>query len=107
MGCLSMASEQQRRRKVPRNLRPRKKKSPPLPLPFGCCDIVIGDLGMAQQLSRSDGALKKEVSGSAGFLAPESWSNTVQTFKSDIWATGVVLFEMIYGVLPYQVSSAI
>lgn len=68
-------------------------------------DIVLGDFGLAEQLQHR-GSVCKDVSGSAAFLSPESWSNnSQQSFKSDIWAVGVCMYEMTFAVLPYHASS--
>ncbi|CAD7952273.1 unnamed protein product [Amoebophrya sp. A120] len=67
-------------------------------------DIVLGDFGMALQMQHRN-SVCTDLAGSAAFLAPESWSDSVQQFKSDIWAVGVMQYEMVYGTLPYHTSS--
>jgi NIMA (never in mitosis gene a)-related kinase len=59
----------------------------------------IGDLGAARRLD-VDGNIIEEVSeipvkvGTPFFLAPELWKDAPCSKKSDIWALGVILYEM-------------
>lgn len=59
---------------------------------------------MAVQLKHR-GSVCTDLAGSAAFMAPETWSKCYQNFKSDLWAVGVVLYEMIYCDLPFHASS--
>ena len=34
-------------------------------------------------------------------MSPESLLNNVYSFKSDIWAAGIVFYEMLYGRVPF------
>ena len=38
-------------------------------------------------------------------MSPESLINNQYSYKSDIWALGVTLFEMIFGYLPWQAQT--
>jgi len=40
--------------------------------------------------------------GTPYFLAPELWQGKTQTKASDIWALGVVLYEMCVHKYPYN-----
>ena len=59
----------------------------------------IGDLGAARRLD-SEGNIVEELSeipqkvGTPFYLAPELWNNKPCTKKSDIWALGVILYEV-------------
>jgi len=60
----------------------------------------IGDLGAARRLD-TEGNIIDEVSseiphkvGTPFYLAPELWKNSSCSKKSDIWALGVILYEM-------------
>lgn len=59
---------------------------------------------MAVQLPHRN-SVCKDLAGSAAFMAPETWSESVQHFKSDIWACGVVFYEMLYANLPFHTTS--
>ena len=43
--------------------------------------------------------------GTPYYLAPELWQNKKQTKASDIWALGVVLYEMCAHKYPYDASN--
>lgn len=43
--------------------------------------------------------------GSPIYMAPEVLKGESYTSKADIWAIGVLLYEMLYGVCPYQSNS--
>lgn len=58
----------------------------------------IGDLGSARRLD-SDGNIIGDVGngekvGTPFYLAPEIWLNKPCTKKTDVWALGVILFEI-------------
>jgi serine/threonine-protein kinase len=80
------------------------------------------DFGLAKQMTeelegatRSQAPLTQEggVSGTLHYMAPEALRGEATGVRSDIWALGVVLYEMASGQLPfegktgYQLSSAI
>jgi TOMM system kinase/cyclase fusion protein len=44
------------------------------------------------------------VTGTPAFMAPELWRGEPQDARSDIWAAGVMLYQMLTGRLPYTVS---
>lgn len=58
---------------------------------------VITDFGLARP---SDGP--SECGGTPGYMAPELWSGSQPTVASDIYALGVVLYELIAGCRPHQ-----
>lgn len=66
----------------------------------------IGDLGAARRLD-SEGNIVEEISeipqkvGTPFYLAPELWNNKPCTKKSDIWALGVILYELCALQFPF------
>ena len=38
-------------------------------------------------------------------MSPQALKNNIYSFKSDIWSLGVVYYEMLYGVTPWQANT--
>ncbi|XP_075438570.1 serine/threonine-protein kinase A-Raf isoform X2 [Ascaphus truei] len=67
--------------------------------------VKIGDFGLATVKTRWSGSQQVEQpSGSILWMAPEvirMQENSPYSFQSDVYAYGVVLFELMAGILPY------
>src|SRR5690606_29418336 len=61
---------------------------------------VLIDFGLAQRLDRSQRPTGKIRSGSLGYMAPEQLAGGALSVRTDIFAFGVVLFELLTGTLP-------
>ena len=68
----------------------------------GSLRAVITDFGLA----RMQGAASKGVWGTPGYMAPELWYGDPPSVASDLYALGVVIFEMATGKLPDRSHSA-
>ncbi len=65
--------------------------------------VKVTDFGIAQALSPSYPAEKPGVVwGSPHYFAPEQASGNAPTPASDVYAIGIVMFEMLTGKLPYM-----
>jgi eukaryotic-like serine/threonine-protein kinase len=65
--------------------------------------VKITDFGIAQALSHTQPLAKQSVVwGSPHYFSPEQASGEAPTPASDVYAIGIVLFEMLTGRLPYN-----
>ena len=63
-------------------------------------DPVIIDFGYCERANTQDTKLNYNV-GSPGYMAPEAYLESSYSEKSDIWAMGVILHEMLTGSILY------
>lgn len=61
---------------------------------------VLADFGLASYLD--DQELMSQCSGTSGFIAPEMWQGKAYGTKVDVFATGVLLYLMISGNMPFE-----
>ncbi len=67
---------------------------------------VITDLGLALQVGETV-AMNAGVEGTPAYMAPEQFENRPLTPATDIYALGVVLYEMVTGDHPFPATSPI
>jgi serine/threonine protein kinase len=71
-------------------------------LDFGLAKrLITGELGEAMR-SRLSLAEEGVIAGTLPYLAPETLQGTPADARSDIWALGVVLYEMAAGTRPFE-----
>ena len=65
--------------------------------------MVLMDFGLAQ-LAAADCRLTKEgtILGTSAYMSPEQTSGEKTDQRTDIWALGVVIYEMATGQLPFK-----
>lgn len=66
-------------------------------------NIKITDFGFAKQVDKN--SLITTLCGSPMYMAPEIINKKDYDIKSDLWSVGVILYEMIYGSVPFNVSN--
>lgn len=75
--------------------------------------VVLIDFGIARLQPRggeaSDGRVTKEdlVAGTPGYIAPEVIGGTTPTPAADLYAAGVILFELLTGAHPYPADNSL
>jgi len=81
--------------------------------------LRVVDFGLAKRLNPGDDSLGRSTTaenasqfasqkggrkGTPAYMAPEQWMELVCTAETDIWALGVILFELMAGRRPYVAS---
>lgn len=67
-------------------------------------EVKICDFGVSKVIQ--PGQVMNEQCGTPAYIAPEVFeSNGYQGFASDIWSTGVVLYAMLYGAVPFKATN--
>lgn len=61
--------------------------------------IRITDFGVAKKNQKDNSS---ETSGTPGYMAPEVLFSQNHSYSADYFALGVIGFEFMYGVRPYQ-----
>ena len=63
--------------------------------------VKIADLGFSKTYDDQK-VHRGTVCGTYLFMAPELYNKKKYSFKVDIWAVGVILFNMLNGVTPFD-----
>lgn len=70
-------------------------------------EVKITDFGIAVALTDTSITQTNTLLGSVHYLSPEQARGNAATIKSDIYALGVVLYELITGTVPFDGESAV
>jgi NIMA (never in mitosis gene a)-related kinase len=65
------------------------------------CRLLLGDFGIAKIMAHQ-GAQTKELAGTPYYYSPELCKGLAYDNKSDMWAIGVVLFELMAQRRPFE-----
>lgn len=68
-------------------------------------DIKVTDFGLARAIEDGDQRASMLL-GTAAYLAPEQATERVPDPRSDLYSTGILLFEMLTGHVPFRADSA-
>ena len=66
---------------------------------------VVMDLGLAHLSGETQLTMSGEICGTPRYLAPEQARGEKVTFLSDLYATGVLLYELLTGKIPHEAGS--
>ncbi|HLG69475.1 MAG TPA: protein kinase [Chloroflexota bacterium] len=69
--------------------------------------VKIGDFGIARAINTSTLTSAGEVLGSAYYISPEQARGDQATARSDIYAAGVIAYEMLVGLRPFTGDTAL
>lgn len=69
--------------------------------------VKVSDFGIARALDRSNQTQTGLVFGSVSYFSPEQAQGKAATAKSDIYSSGIVLYEMLTRQLPFSSSSPV
>lgn len=64
----------------------------------------ICDFGWSCQMS-SGSTLRRSVCGTYEYMSPEVLAQSAHSFETDVWALGILLYEMLHGAPPYRANS--
>ena len=70
-------------------------------------DVKVGDFGIARATTSSTMTRTGSILGTAHYISPEQAMGEPVGPQSDLYSLGVVLYEMLTGVLPYDAETPI
>ena len=70
-------------------------------------EIKVTDFGIARFARSESRTISDRAIGSVHYISPEQAMGEYTDEKSDIYSTGIMLYEMITGRLPFQADSAV
>ncbi len=65
---------------------------------------VITDFGLAREVDSTRLTATSGLMGTPQYIAPEQWLGEKPDLRTDIYSFGIMLYEMVYGLLPFQSS---
>ncbi len=70
-------------------------------------EVKVADFGLARAVSSSTTATGNALIGTVSYLAPEIVVNAGTDARSDVYAVGAVLYEMLTGIKPHHADTPI
>ena len=72
----------------------------------GTGEVKLGDFGVASSVHLNLGPARGMAAGKLSYLSPEQTRGESLTPASDLWAAGVMLYELVVGFHPFQKDGA-
>ncbi len=69
--------------------------------------IKVTDFGIAMALNSTQLTQTNSVMGSVHYLPPEQANGKGSTIRSDIYSMGILMYELLTGILPYKGDNAV
>lgn len=69
--------------------------------------VKITDFGIAMALNSNELTQTNSVMGSVHYLPPEQANGNGSTIKSDIYSTGILMYELLTGKIPFKGENAV
>jgi serine/threonine protein kinase len=67
--------------------------------------VKICDFGVSKLVTKRNEVMLEQC-GTPAYIAPEVFENKGYVgYQSDMWSAGVVLYAMLYGVVPFKASN--
>jgi eukaryotic-like serine/threonine-protein kinase len=63
--------------------------------------VKVADFGLARAVAGADQSKTGQIIGTAAYLAPEQVQGGTSDMRTDVYATGVMLFELLTGLQPH------
>ena len=70
--------------------------------PTGGVQVKLMDFGLAQLSGRSKLTQAASILGTIAYMSPEQTQGEAVDLRTDVWALGIVLYEMVAGELPFK-----
>ncbi|WP_257459153.1 protein kinase domain-containing protein [Archangium lipolyticum] len=68
--------------------------------------VKLLDFGLAHLMSRTSPLVPHlPTAGTPAYMAPEQWRGGTQDARTDLWAAGILMYEMLTGEFPYPFTS--
>ena len=62
-------------------------------------EVKLGDFGIAKKLSENE--IMTNENGTDGYMAPEIFKENGYSFEVDVWAIGIIIYQLILGEVPF------
>jgi serine/threonine protein kinase len=67
--------------------------------------LLITDFGLARYINEKTRTKSFKGAGTIPYMAPECWTGETNTIAMDIYSLGILFFEILTGVLPYNATT--